>query len=144
MKKLLIIGFVICMGICFCGNAFGQTVYETTSGIIEDCNGTRLIALALANGQNMFSNNPVGEFSLEVPLDTNGEITLLVFVAGFLPYKAILTPQEALNVSVILYKCEEVDYCYDPYAYVTFVNCAAFQRQCLKSKINYTTRSLLI
>jgi hypothetical protein len=47
-------------------------------------------ALVLANGQNMFScNENNGAFSLDVPLDQDGNITLMVFASGFQHYKLI-------------------------------------------------------
>jgi hypothetical protein len=47
-------------------------------------------ALVLANGVSMFScNENNGLFSLDVPLDQDGNITLMVFAAGFKPYKII-------------------------------------------------------
>ena len=47
-------------------------------------------ALVLANGQNMFScNENSGQFSLDVPLDEDGNVTLMVFADGFKPYKLI-------------------------------------------------------
>jgi hypothetical protein len=122
MKKVLFIGLAVCMGIFLAGNAFGQTTFATTSGYIENCDGTPLITLVLANGQYMFSNNPAGEFSLQVPLDENGEITLLVFASGFLPFKAILTPQQASYVEIVLLKCIEEETCPDELAYVEFFN----------------------
>jgi hypothetical protein len=55
--------------------------------------GIPLCAMVLANGQYMFScdaNN--GIYDLTVPLDSNGQITLFVFVDGLQPYEQILTP----------------------------------------------------
>lgn len=42
----------------------------------------------------MFSNNPVGDFSLNVPLDSNGQITLFAFCNGLMPFKVILNSSE--------------------------------------------------
>jgi len=53
--------------------------------------GTPLCAMVLANGQYMFSCDPIGEYQLSVPLDGNGEITLFVFVDGLQPYKEIIS-----------------------------------------------------
>ncbi len=48
-------------------------------------------ALVLANGMTMFScNENQGKFTLDVPLDQDGNITLMVFAAGFKPYKKII------------------------------------------------------
>ena len=44
--------------------------------------------------------NSLGLHNLEVPLDTNGEITLYGFVSGFSPFKAILTPAQAQNYDI--------------------------------------------
>ena len=63
--------------------------------------GSPLCAMVLANGQYMFTcGADLGMFDLEVPLDTNGEITLYGFCSGFSPFKAILTPDQALNVDI--------------------------------------------
>lgn len=59
------------------------------SGTIENESGTALIAMVLANGQHMFTKNPVGAFHLTVPLDSNDKITFYGFCSGFSPYKII-------------------------------------------------------
>ena len=51
--------------------------------------GTPVCALVLANGQSMFSCGGAGQYSLDVPLDHDGNVTLMVFAAGFKPYKVI-------------------------------------------------------
>ena len=43
--------------------------------------------MALANGQHTFTNNPIGEFFLTVPLDSHDRITFYGFCSGFSPYK---------------------------------------------------------
>jgi hypothetical protein len=43
--------------------------------------------MVLANGQYMFSCAGNGDYSLHVPLDSNGQVTIQVFAAGFAPYK---------------------------------------------------------
>ncbi len=61
--------------------------YARISGTIT-LDGNPLCAMALANGQYMFScgvNN--GVYDLTVPLDGNGQITLFVFVSGLQPYE---------------------------------------------------------
>jgi hypothetical protein len=40
----------------------------------------------------MFTPADTGAYSLEVPLDGNGDITLYGFCAGFQPYKQVLRP----------------------------------------------------
>lgn len=61
---------------------------------------THLCAMALANGQYMFTCSGDGSYGLMVPRDTNGEITLYGFASGFAPYKAVLTPPEATGYTI--------------------------------------------
>ena len=50
--------------------------------------GTPLCAMTLANGQQMFTcGDNLGAFSMDVPLDEGGQITLYVFASGFQPWK---------------------------------------------------------
>lgn len=67
--------------------------WTTLQGRVWDNSGSiPLCALVLANGQFMFScdaSNP-GRYSLNVPLDSNGQITLFSFVDGLPPYKVLL------------------------------------------------------
>ena len=61
--------------------------WKLVSGSIHD-NGTPLCAMILINGQSMFScNQDLGQYSLEVPLDSNGRIPLQAFAAGFMPHR---------------------------------------------------------
>ncbi len=54
---------------------------------------TPLCAMVLANGQYMFSCGAnAGIYDLAVPLDSNGQVTLYVFVSGFQPYKRVFYP----------------------------------------------------
>ncbi len=54
--------------------------------------GTPVCAMVLANGQYMFSCGGAGAYSLDVPLDAQGQITLFVFADGFAPYRATTGP----------------------------------------------------
>jgi hypothetical protein len=74
-----------------------ETTYEPSatdgwivaSGTINSGN-TPVCALALANGQSMFScAENLGQFSLNVPPDQDGNITLMVFADGFKPLKVV-------------------------------------------------------
>ncbi|MBN1832244.1 MAG: hypothetical protein JW896_09050 [Deltaproteobacteria bacterium] len=71
--------------------SFSNPDWVTISGRITAGNGTPLCAMALANGQSMFTSNPIGDYSLDVPLDDNGEITLQVFCSGQAPFKQIIS-----------------------------------------------------
>jgi len=54
-------------------------------------NGEPVTAMVLANGQYMFTDGGEGRFDLtNVPLDSNGEITLYAFCSGLSPYKTTL------------------------------------------------------
>jgi len=56
-----------------------------------DYSGTTLCAMILINGQSMFScNQDLGRFSLEVPLDSSGNITLQAFAGGFMPFRTTI------------------------------------------------------
>ena len=59
--------------------------YAWTLGVIWS-------AMMLANGQHMFSCDPVGEYTLDVPLNANGEITLYGFCSGRTPFRQVLKP----------------------------------------------------
>lgn len=51
--------------------------------------GTPVCGLILANGQKMFScGDNLGFYSLDVPLDLNGNVTVMAFAGGFQPYRA--------------------------------------------------------
>ncbi|MCP4123779.1 MAG: hypothetical protein GY751_18680, partial [Bacteroidetes bacterium] len=83
----------------------------TITGSISDENRTPLCAMALANGQYIFSCDPAGEYELlYVPLDDGREITLFVFVDGFAPFKKILAPTgDHINFDVTMYIADEND-----------------------------------
>ena len=67
--------------------------WVSISGDITTQDGTPVCAMALANGQYMFSCNPTGKYNLDVPLDENGQVTLFTFADGFAPFKYIFTPE---------------------------------------------------
>jgi hypothetical protein len=61
------------------------------SGTVQS-GGLPVCAMALANGQQMFTcGNNLGRFSMSVPLDSKGEITLYHFASGFSPSKKTLS-----------------------------------------------------
>ncbi len=60
------------------------------SGAVRSGDGTALCAMVLANGQQMFSCDGNGSYNLEVPLDSNRNITLFGFCDGMMPYKQII------------------------------------------------------
>jgi hypothetical protein len=61
--------------------------WVTVSGTIHE-NSTPVCAMILINGQRMFScNQDLGQYSLAVPRDSNGHITLQAFAAGFMPHR---------------------------------------------------------
>ncbi len=65
-------------------SASGWVVIE---GRVRLSNGTPICAMVLANGQYMFSCGGNGAYRLNVPLDSNGRITLFAFADGFAPHR---------------------------------------------------------
>ena len=68
--------------------------WATIAGSVN-YNGDPQCAMVLANGQYVFSckaGNDFGTYDLNVPLDSNGKITLQVFVSGLAPFKLITDP----------------------------------------------------
>lgn len=78
------------------------TEWVNINGIIAN-NHTPVVAMVLANGQHVFTNDPIGEYSLNVPLNSEGEITLFAFCSGLAPFKIILTPAEAVDFDIDLH-----------------------------------------
>jgi hypothetical protein len=56
--------------------------------------GQPLCAMVLANGQYMFTCNPVGTFNLTAPLNNDGEILLYGFCSGLKPFKKTFASEE--------------------------------------------------
>lgn len=63
----------------------------TVFGSIYNSQGSALCGLVLANGQFMFSCSPNGTYSLVVPQDASGQVTLFGFVDGHFPLRAVLS-----------------------------------------------------
>ncbi|QTA80582.1 Peptidase, C1A family [Desulfonema limicola] len=63
-------------------------------------NGTPLCAMVLANGQYIFSCAGDGGYELNVPLDSNGEITLFAFCDGLAPFKKVLNSLQAKDFEI--------------------------------------------
>jgi hypothetical protein len=80
------------MGVTYTLDAI-NTTWARLSGEFS-YNGTPLCAMALANGQYMFTCSGDGSFSLDVPLDSNGGVTFYGFCSGFAPYKYVFTSDE--------------------------------------------------
>ncbi len=56
--------------------------------------------MVLANGQHMFTDSADGRYEMDVPLNSNSEITLHTFCDGFEPFKAVLKSWEAANYDI--------------------------------------------
>ena len=90
------------------------------NGDITDKDGSPLCAMVLANGQHMFSCDPAGKYSLHVPLDDDGQITLYAFAEGFMPFKRVLnSSQTDFNISMAYASCENSDILSDVYPMTT-------------------------
>jgi hypothetical protein len=57
-------------------------------------------ALVLANGQSDFSCDGSGRFDMNVPLDSNGMVTVQAFATGFSRFSQVLTPEQAREYEV--------------------------------------------
>jgi len=60
------------------------------SGSITNNLGTPICGLVLANGQFVFSCSPAGTYSLDVRLDSAGQVTLFALAEGHFPFKVVL------------------------------------------------------
>jgi hypothetical protein len=61
-------------------------------GNVRLADGTPVCAMVLANGEYMFSCDGTGAYRLNVPLDSNGDITLHAFADGFAPFSVTTGP----------------------------------------------------
>lgn len=76
---------------------------SVVSGTISKDN-TPVCALVLANGQHIFScDQSLGQFSLNVPLDASGNITLFAFASGFAPYRTTISSSNSGNASQLYF-----------------------------------------
>lgn len=66
--------------------------YVAVQGSVRTGDGIPVCALVLANGDYMFSCDGNGTFSLNVPLDDQGQVTLFAFADGFAPYRDTAVP----------------------------------------------------
>ena len=72
---------------------------------------TPVCAMVLINGQQMFSCDGQGSFELDVPVDSNGEITIFAFADGFAPFRRIIRP---IAESIIYQIPMQADYSVPP------------------------------
>ena len=63
-------------------------------GNVRLADGTPICAMVLANGQYMFSCGGDGAYSLNVPLDPQGQVTLFAFADGFAPFRVTAVPAQ--------------------------------------------------
>ena len=64
--------------------------------------GLPVCAMVLANGQFAFTCSGDGSFSFDVPLDSNGQITVQTFCAGREPHRQTVNPAQATGMSIDL------------------------------------------
>jgi len=69
-------------------------------------NGDPVCAMVLANGQYAFSCSGDGSFSFNVPLDSNGQITVQTYCSGRAPYRITIDPNQAIGMSIALTNTE--------------------------------------
>jgi hypothetical protein len=70
----------------------GDREYVAVEGDVRTGNDIPVCALVLGNGQYMFSCDGNGTYSLNVPLDDQGQVTLFAFADGFAPYRVTAAP----------------------------------------------------
>ena len=73
----------------FIPDSAGKRINITGTIFLQDSQ-TPVCAMVLANGQFMFSCDGTGRYSLNIPLDTNGQFKLQVYADGFAPATKIL------------------------------------------------------
>jgi len=79
------------------GTGTPLAVYEAPdwvpiNGNVRLADGTPVCAMVLANGQYMFSCGGNGAYSLNIPLDDQGLVTLFAFADGFAPFRVTAAP----------------------------------------------------
>ena len=62
----------------------GKRINISGKVLLQDSE-TPICAMALANGQYMFTCDGTGNYALNIPLDTNGQFKLQVYADGFAP-----------------------------------------------------------
>lgn len=98
-KKII---FFLVILLTFPFSAAYAAEWTEIGGTVSSEDGIPLCAMVLANGQYLFSCEPVGEYSLSVPPDENGQITLFAFCDGFAPFKETLSPVQAVNYDIAM------------------------------------------
>jgi len=68
----------------FVPNSAGKRINIAGKILLQD-GQTPICAMALANGQYMFTCDGTGSYALNIPLDTNGQFKLQVYADGFAP-----------------------------------------------------------
>ena len=78
---------------CTCSSCgVAAVTWAPIQGNVRTTDGIPVCALVLANGQYMFSCGGNGTYSLDVPLDEQGLVTLFAFADGFAPYRVTAAP----------------------------------------------------
>ncbi len=65
-----------------------------------------MTVMVLANGQHMFTGASDGRYQMDVPLNSNGEITIHAFCDGLASFMAVLKPWEAENYDIDMYPAD--------------------------------------
>ena len=80
----------------FVPGAAGKRIDISGKILLQDSE-TPLCAMALANGQYMFTCDGTGNYALNIPLDTNGQFKLQVYADGFAPITQKFDEFSAIN-----------------------------------------------
>ena len=70
---------------------------DVSGSVLQQNTQTPICAMVLANGQYMFSCDGLGGYSLDIPLDINGQFKLQVYADGFAPTIQTFDEFQAIN-----------------------------------------------
>jgi hypothetical protein len=116
MKKLSPVIVIICIFFLFSGQSMAAN-WVNINGTVT-YNDDPVCAMVLANGRYQFtcSNDVDGAFNFDVPLDSNGQITVFTFCSGMAPFRKVIYPSEGHAMDISLEKAvkgKSMDVFYD-------------------------------
>lgn len=104
-KKSVAVLFVVTLYLL--GQKFVMAAEFVPAGGYVYFGSTSLCALVLINGQSQFSCDGTGRYDMNVPLNSNGKLTVQVFAAGFEPLREEVTPQQVLEHQVDMIRVDQ-------------------------------------
>ncbi|MFZ7111156.1 MAG: hypothetical protein ACOWYE_05690 [Desulfatiglandales bacterium] len=104
---------LLCVMTILIGKAYAVD-WVPLNGTVKNLKGDRLCTMVLANGQYMFSCDPIGDYSLYLPLDQDGRITLFCFCDSMMPFKTVLEGEQT-SYDIVMKAVEE-----EPYPWILY------------------------